>query len=62
MIKSKNAEKEQNNKKKLKEAKNNLSGFFDLLLKIDKRINPHLYKNKNDGIQPRKSIRKVDIP
>lgn len=28
------------------EARNNLVGFYDLLLKIDKRINPHLYENK----------------
>ena len=40
MIKSKNAEKKQNNKKGSEEAKNNLLGFFALLLKIDKRINP----------------------
>jgi len=26
------------------EAKQNLLGFFNLLLKIDMRINPHLYK------------------
>jgi len=26
------------------ESKQNLVGFFDLLLKIDMRINPHLYK------------------
>lgn len=44
MIKSKNAEKKQNNKKKLEEAKNNLSGFFDLLLKVDRRVNPQRYK------------------
>jgi len=33
------------------EAKQNLLGFFDLLLKIDMRNNPELYKkqfNKND--------------
>lgn len=30
------------------EAKQNLLGFFDLLLKVDMRINPHLYnKHKN---------------
>lgn len=27
------------------EARQNLFGFFSLLLKIDKRVNPHLYKN-----------------
>ena len=26
------------------EDKNNLVGFFTLLLRVDKRINPHLYK------------------
>jgi len=46
MIKSKNAEKKQNNKRGLEEAKNNLLGFFDLLLKIDKRVNPQIYKLK----------------
>lgn len=25
----------------------NLVGFFDLLLKIDMRVNPHLYTNKD---------------
>ena len=39
MIKSKNAEKKQNNKRE-EEARNNLLGFFSLLLKIDMRINP----------------------
>jgi hypothetical protein len=28
------------------EAKQNLLEFFSLLLKVDKRANPHLYKNK----------------
>lgn len=32
------------------EARNNLVGFFDLLLKVDKRVNPHLYKNNNEKI------------
>jgi hypothetical protein len=27
------------------EAKKNLEEFFNLLLKIDRRLNPHLYKN-----------------
>jgi len=32
------------------EAKQNLLGFFDLLLKIDKRNNPQNYKNnENNG-------------
>lgn len=26
-------------------ARKNLSGFFDLLLTVDRRVNPHLYKN-----------------
>jgi hypothetical protein len=26
------------------EEKRNLSGFFELLLKVDKRVNPNLYK------------------
>ena len=25
----------------------NVVGLFNLLLKIDKRVNPHLYKNNN---------------
>lgn len=28
------------------EEKSNLFGCFELLAKVDKRINPHLYKNK----------------
>jgi len=44
MIKSKNVEKKQNNEMGLDEAKNNLLGFFDLLLKIDRRVNPQRYK------------------
>ncbi len=33
------------------EAKQNLVGFYDLLLKIDKKVNPELYKfnEKNDN-------------
>lgn len=30
------------------EAQQNLNGFFDLLLKIDRRINPQLYANKRN--------------
>lgn len=30
------------------QAKKNLVNFFSLLLKIDKRVNPHLYKKKNN--------------
>ena len=51
MINSKNAEKKQNNRE-LDEAKNNLLGFFDLLLKMDMKNNPQKYikkvKTKND--------------
>jgi len=46
MIKSKSVEKKQNNERGLEGAKNNLLGFFDLLLKIDRRINPQRYKSK----------------
>lgn len=28
------------------EEKRNLLGFFELLIKVDKRINSHLYKNE----------------
>ena len=38
------------------EAKQNLIGFFDLLLKIDKRVNPHLYKEIET--MPEKEIKK----
>lgn len=40
MIKSKNAEKKQNNRGETEEARNNLLGFFSLLLEIDRRVNP----------------------
>ena len=50
MIKSKNAEKKQNNKRGLDEAKNNLLGFFGLLFKIDRRVNPQRYKLKRKKI------------
>lgn len=33
------------------EAKSNLLGFFNLLLKIDRRNNPHLYKNKSNDYE-----------
>lgn len=29
------------------EDKRNLVGFFALLIKVDKRVNPHLYKSNN---------------
>jgi hypothetical protein len=47
----KNVEKKQKNRevedKEYWETRQNLFGFFSLLLKVDKRVNPHLYKNKN---------------
>jgi len=48
MIKSKNVERKQNSKRRSEEAKNNLLGFFDLLLKIDRRTNPQRYKLKKE--------------
>jgi len=49
MKESKNEEKKQNNREvkddKDWEARQNLFGFFSLLLEVDKRVNPHLYKN-----------------
>jgi len=30
------------------EAEQNLLGFFQLLLKVDMRVNPHLYKKRKD--------------
>lgn len=30
------------------EADQNLLGFFKLLLEVDMRVNPHLYKKKNN--------------
>ena len=49
-------------KKEAFEATYNLLRFFDLLLKIDRRINPHLYKKtKTAESQPRKSIKKVGV-
>ncbi len=47
MIKFKKEEKKQNNERESDEAKNNLLGFFNLLLKIDGRVNPQKYKSKN---------------
>ncbi len=32
------------------EDKRNLVGFFALLVKVDKRINPHLYKSNNHNL------------
>lgn len=48
MKKFKNIERKQENKEvennKDWEARQNLLGLFSLLFKIDKRINPHLYR------------------
>jgi len=30
------------------EARQNLFGFFSLLLEVDKRVNPHLYKKQRN--------------
>ena len=37
------------------EARQNLLGFFSLLLQIDKRINPHLYKKDENNGSPNNS-------
>ena len=46
MIKSKNAEKKQNDEIKSEEERNNLLNFFSLLLKINRRLSPQRYKLK----------------
>ena len=30
------------------EGRRNLLGFFDLLIKVDRRVNPHLYQKPKD--------------
>ena len=30
------------------EGRRNLFGFFDLLIKVDRRVNPQLYQKQND--------------
>ena len=30
------------------EGRRNLLGFFDLLIKVDRRVNPQLYQKQND--------------
>lgn len=51
----------QNNKNKNDfEARQNLVGFFHLLYKIDKRINPHLYENNGSPDNPNKSQERLD--
>ncbi len=48
----KNAKKKQNDREVKDndnwEAQQNLLGFFSLLLEVDRRINPHLYKSKKE--------------
>jgi hypothetical protein len=31
------------------EGRRNLLGFFDLLIKVDRRVNPHLYQKQNQN-------------
>jgi hypothetical protein len=54
MKKSKNEEKKQDNREvedsKNWEARQNLFGFFSLLLEVDKRTNPYLYKKEENII------------
>ncbi len=50
MTNFKNAEKKQNNEKLSEEAKDNLVGFFSLLLEIDMKNNPQNYKSKKKKI------------
>lgn len=40
------------------EAKQNLTGFFKLLLEIDMRINPELYTNNKKGVCDEKECRR----
>jgi hypothetical protein len=44
MMKLKSRERKQNNGREAEEARNNLLGFFSLLLKIDRRVNSQRYK------------------
>jgi len=52
MKESKNEEKKKNNREveddKDWEARQNLFGFFSLLLEVDKKVNPHLYKHEKN--------------
>ena len=41
------------------EAKQNLVGFFNLLYKIDRRINPHLYENNGNPDNPDQSPKRL---
>lgn len=60
MEKSKNEEKKQNNREveddKDWEARQNLLGFFSLLLEVDKRVNPHLYKKHTCLVKKKSKI------
>lgn len=47
------AEKDQENQEENDfEARQNLLGVFSILLKVDKRINPHLYKKDENNRSP----------
>lgn len=46
MVNFKKVEKKKDNERGLEEVRNNLLNFFDLLLKIDMRVNPQRYKSK----------------
>jgi len=49
MLSVQKQEKPKENQEKLTpDDKRNLVGFFALLIKVDKRLNPHLYKNKRE--------------
>jgi hypothetical protein len=41
--------KEEQKNKEYWEARQNLFGFFSLLLEVDRRVNPHLYKKQPKG-------------
>jgi len=40
------------------EEKRRIVGFFDLLIKVDKRTNPHLYQNKKLKNSSRKETKR----
>ena len=46
MTESKSVEKKSNKEKESQEARNNLLGFFKLLLEVDMRVNHQRYKVK----------------
>ena len=39
------------------EGRRNLLGFFDLLIKVDRRVNPHLYQRQNQNDDNRSANR-----